>query len=130
MARYFKLLTTACWLAGALALVTACQEGRDAGDLLGQWRLTDKEGMYVSFSGSIAQFRKDNGTFVFAKFQHTGDSLFLQCSSIHQQQSDTILIENEYGMSPFTDIRLRVDALDDDHLTLSKDGRRWLLEKY
>jgi hypothetical protein len=33
-------------------------------------------------------------------------------------------------MKPFTNIRVRIEALDDDHLTLSKDGQRWLFEKY
>ena len=122
--KYFFLLTS------SIILFTSCQEGGDAGDLLGQWRLTTKEDMYVSFSGSITQFRKNNGQAVFAKFQHVGDSLFIQCSSIKQQKSDTTMIENEFGMKPFTNIRVRIDALDSDHLTLSKDNQHWVLEKY
>ncbi|MCR5513151.1 MAG: lipocalin-like domain-containing protein [Prevotella sp.] len=122
--KYFFLLTS------SIILFTSCQEGGDAGDLLGQWRLTTKEDMYVSFSGSITQFRKNNGQAVFAKFQHVGDSLFMQCSSIKQQKSDTTMIENEFGMKPFTNIRVRIDALDSDHLTLSKDNQHWVLEKY
>ena len=84
MAKFYKLLAIGCWL-----LAASCQEGRDAGDLLGQWKLMDKEDMYVSFSGTITQFRKNNGQAVFAKFQHVGDSLFIQCSSIYQEKSDT-----------------------------------------
>ena len=122
--KYFFLLTS------SIILFTSCQEGGDAGDLLGQWRLTTKEDMYVSFSGSITQFRKNNGQAVFAKFQHVSDSLFMQCSSIKQQKSDTTMIENEFGMKPFTNIRVRIDALDSDHLTLSKDNQHWVLEKY
>ena len=122
--KYFFLLTS------SIILFTSCQEGGDAGDLLGQWRLTTKEDMYVSFSGSITQFRKNNGQAVFAKFQHVGDSLYMQCSSIKQQKSDTTMIENEFGMKPFTNIRVRIDALDSDHLTLSKDNQHWVLEKY
>jgi hypothetical protein len=122
--KYFFLLTS------SIILFTSCQEGGDAGNLLGQWRLTTKEDMYVSFSGSITQFRKNNGQAVFAKFQHVGDSLFMQCSSIKQQKSDTTMIENEFGMKPFTNIRVRIDALDSDHLTLSKDNQHWVLEKY
>ena len=125
MAKFYKLLVIGCWL-----LAASCQEGRDAGELLGQWKLMDKEDMYVSFSGTITQFRKNNGQAVFAKFQHVGDSLFIQCSSIYQEKSDTTIIEEEYGMKPFDNIRLRIDVLDGDHLTLSKDGQHWVLQKY
>ena len=86
--------------------------------------------MYVSFSGTITQFRKNNGQQVFAKFQHKGDSLFMQCSSINQIKSDTTFVEDDFGMKPFTNIRLKIDALDDDRLLLSKNGQRWILEKY
>jgi hypothetical protein len=86
--------------------------------------------MYVSFSGTITQFRKNNGQQVFAKFQHVGDSLFMQCSSIMQIKSDTTFVEDDFGMKPFTNIRLKIDALDDDRLLLSKNGQRWILEKY
>ena len=127
MAKYSKRLLS---LLLTSLLLTSCQEGGDAGDLLGQWRLTTKEDMYVSFSGSITQFRKNNGQAVFAKFQHVGDSLFMQCSSIKQQKSDTTMIENEFGMKPFTNIRFKIDALDSDHLLLSKDDRHWTFEKY
>ena len=86
--------------------------------------------MYLSFSGSITQFRNNNGQRVFAKFQHVGDSLFMQCSSIYKEQSDTTMIENDFGMKPFSNIRVKIEALDSDHMTLSKDSQRWLLEKY
>ena len=111
-------------------LLASCQEGGDAGDLWGQWRLEGRDDMYVSFSGTITQFRKANRQQVFAKFQHVGDSLFMQCSSIYQEKTDTIMVENEFGMKPFTNIRVRIDALDGDHLTLSKNGQHWLFEKY
>ena len=130
MANSYKYILFCALFTIHCSLFTACQEGGDAGDLLGQWRLTTKEDMYVSFSGSITQFRKNNGQAVFAKFQHVGDSLFMQCSSIKQQKSDTTMIENEFGMKPFTNIRVRIDALDSDHLTLSKDNQHWVLEKY
>lgn len=130
MARYFKYIAISCWLLAVGTLFTSCQEGGDAGDLLGQWRLTEKTDMYVSFSGTITQFRKNNGQAVFAKFQHVGDSLFMQCSSIYQEKSDTVMVEDEYGMKPFTNIRVKIEALDADRLLLSKDGRHWTLEKY
>lgn len=125
MERFYKLLAISCWL-----LTVSCQEGGEAGDLWGQWRLEGHDDMYVSFSGSITQFRKNDGPRVFAKFQHEGDSLFMQCSSIYQEKSDTTFIEDVYGMKPFTNIRLRIDALDSEHLLLSKDGQYWSLEKY
>ena len=107
MARYFKFLAIGVLFTIHYSLFTSCQEGGDAGDLLGQWRLTEKTDMYVSFSGTITQFRKNNGQAVFAKFQHVGDSLFMQCSSIYQEKSDTVMVEDEYGMKPFTNIRVQ-----------------------
>ena len=130
MAKYFKYIAISYWLLAVGTLFTACQEGSDAGDLLGQWRLTEKTDLYVSFSGPITEFRKNNGEIVFAKFQHVGDSLFMQCSSIYKLKSDTIMVEEEIGMKPFTNIRVKIDALDADRLLLSKDGRHWTLEKY
>ena len=122
--KYFFLLTS------SIILLTSCQEGGDAGDLLGQWRLEGHDDLYVSFSGTITQFRKNNGQKVFAKFQHKGDSLFMQCSSINKEKTDTTMVEDEYGMKPFTNIRLRIDAVDGDRLLLSKDGQHWAFEKY
>ena len=131
MANYYKhliLLTSSIFL--LTSALSSCQEGGDAGDLLGQWRLERHDDMYVSFSGTITQFRKNNGQKVFAKFQHKGDSLFMQCSSIHKEKTDTTMVEDEYGMKPFTNIRLRIDAIDGDRLLLSKDGQHWAFEKY
>ena len=132
MVKYFKFLAVGIWLLAVGTLFTACQEGGDAGDLFGQWRLTDSQ--YISFSGSIASFRSisDNQLKgeVFAKFQHVGDSLFMQCSSIYKEKSDTTMVEDDFGMKPFTNIRVKIDALDGDHLQLSKDGQHWSFEKY
>ena len=111
-------------------LLASCQEGGDAGDLWGQWRLEGRDDMYVSFSGTITQFRKNNGQAVFAKFQHVGDSLFMQCSSIYKEKADTLMVEDEFGMKPFINIRVRIDALDSERMLLSKDGQQWTLEKY
>ena len=103
------------------------KEGRDAGDLLGQWRLTDTQ--YISFSGSIVSFR-NGGNEVFGNFQHVGDSLFIQCYSIYGKASDVTMVENEFGFKPFGNIRVKIDALDSDQLLLSKDAQRWSLRKY
>lgn len=129
MARFFKR----CIVAAAI-LLTACQEGGDAGDLLGQWRMTGSDSRYLSFSGSIAEFRlvENNNLMseVFGNFQHVGDSLFIHCYSIYGGKNDTLTVEQEFGFRPFDNIRLRIDGLDGDHLTLSKDGRLWSFYKY
>ena len=131
MARFSKhLILVTSYIFLLTSTLSSCQEGGNAGDLLGQWRLEGYEDMYVSFSGTITQFRKNNGQAVFAKFQHEGDSLFMQCSSIYGEKSDTTFVEDDFGMKPFTNIRLRIDALDSDRLLLSKDGQHWAFEKY
>ena len=130
MANSCKYFLLSFFILHSSFFISSCQEGGDAGDLWGQWRLEGHDDIYISFSGNITQFRKNNGQAVFAKFQHEGDSLFMQCSSIYQEKSDTTFVEEEFGMNPFTNIRLRIDALDSDHLELSKGGKRWLLEKY
>lgn len=135
MAKFYKLLAISCWL-----LAASCQEGRDAGDLWGQWR-TDatiyigyeeqgrQELQYLSFSGNIAWF-KANGVEVFGNFQHQGDSLFIQCSSIEGSPIDTITVERHFGMRPFTDIRLKIEKLSDDDLVLTKGDRMWNFYKW
>ena len=142
MARYFKFIVHSSQfivllLAFPLTLTfSSCQEGRDAGDLLGQWRMTGSDSKYVSFSGSIAEFRYvEDGAlrqFVFGNFQHVGDSLFIQCHSIDEEQKiiDKELIENTYNMKPFDNIRVKIEVLDGNHLSLSKDGQWWYFYKY
>ena len=75
MARYCKLLILFAFLCFA-----SCQEGREAGDLLGQWRLAGSDMNYLSFSGSVALFRNSESTDnqVYGNFQHKGDSLFIE----------------------------------------------------
>lgn len=142
MARYFKFIVHSSQfivllLAFPLTLTfSSCQEGRDAGDLLGQWRMTGSDSKYVSFSGSIAEFRYvEDGAlrqFVFGNFQHVGDSLFIQCYSIDEEQKiiDKELIENTYNLKPFDNIRVKIEVLDGNHLSLSKDGQWWYFYKY
>ena len=128
MANYFKHLTSyIILLTSSIALLTSCQEGREAGDLWGQWR-TDGQ-RYLSFSGNIAWF-KANGAEVFGNFQHQGDSLFIQCSSIEGSPIDTLTVERDFDMRPFTNIRLKIEKLNNDDLVLSKDGRTWSFYKY
>ena len=142
MARYFKFTVHSAQfivllLAFPLTLMfSSCQEGRDAGDLLGQWRMVDSDSQYISFSGSITQFRYVNDGvlqhYVFGNFQHVGDSLFIQCYSINEEQkaTDTELIENTFEMKPFSDIRVKIEVLDSKHLSLSKNGKMWNFYKY
>lgn len=142
MARYYKH-SIFCFfiLLFFYSSLVSCQEGGDAGDLLGQWRLEESVATlenssvspvhyYLSFSGSVTRFRTDGGSSVFGNFQHVGDSVFIQCYSVHGNRSDTTLVENRYGFKPFNDIRLKIESLDSDHLVLSKDGTLWNFDKY
>ena len=125
MARYFKIIMVLSFL-----LLTSCQEGGEAGDLLGQWRLSDSDTKYVSFSGSLTLFRSITEGEVYGKFQHVGDSLFIQCLSIYGAPSDTAIVENSFGFQPFGDIRLKIEALSNDKIVLSKGQRQWRFRKY
>lgn len=130
MERYYNWLFS-CFILLASCLFVSCQEGGDAGDLFGQWRLTESK--YISFSGSVVSFLSVNNSRpkeVFGKFQHQGDSVFIQCSSIKKEKSDTLMVEDEFGMKPFNNIRVKIDAIDSDRLILSKDGKQWSLKKW
>ena len=126
--RYFFLLITLFTI--HYSLFTSCQEGGDAGDLLGQWRLEGSDTKYVSFSGSIVWIKNLNENELYGNFQHVGDSLFIQCYSIEGQPSDTTIIENRFGFRPFNNIRLKIEALSTDHLLLRKDNQTWNFDKY
>lgn len=139
MARFSKRILIAAGILLATTLINACQEGGDAGDLLGQWRLTDMkvqehyttyDNAYLSFSGSIALFRCPGENEVFAKFQRSADSLFIQCTSIYGAPADTALVERVFGLRPFTDIRLKVDALSSERLSFSQGNQQWRFRKY
>ena len=127
MARFFRNILL---LTSYIFLLSSCQEGREAGDLLGQWRLTDSESKFISFSGSITWIKNLDDNEVYGNFQHQGDSLFMQCFSKQGIAADTMLVEQTFGFGPFTDIRLKIDKLDDDNLVLSKDNQRWSFYKY
>lgn len=127
MAKFYKHLLL---LTSAFLLLSSCQEGGDAGDLLGQWRLAGSDTKYISFSGSITWIKNLYETEVYGNFQHRGDSLFIQCFSKKGQPTDTVLIEKTFGFRPFSNIRLKIDRLDGDNLVLSKDNQRWSFYKY
>ncbi len=138
MARYFKKLAICYWLLaiGTIAscplILTSCQEGRDAGDLLGQWRMADGDRLYIGFSGHIARLQDTHRgeIFVYGNFQNQSDSLFLQCFSKNGEAKDTTMVEEAFGFKPFNNIRLRIVTLNSDHLVLSKDGRTWNFTKH
>ena len=127
MARFSKYLLL---LVSSLFLFASCQEGREAGDLLGQWQMSGNDNLYLAFSGSVAVCRNGGGANVYGNFQHTGDSLFIQCYSIYQEKADTILVEDHFGFKPFNNIRLKIEQLDGDHITLSKSGQMWTFRKW
>ena len=127
MAKYYKtlLLLTSC-----IFLLTSCQEGKDAGDLLGQWRLDYSDSKYISFSGSVALIKDMNTGAAYGNFQHVGDSLFILCYSAKAEKSDTITVEESFGFKPFNNIRTKIVALDSDQLILTKNGQTWSFHKY
>ena len=135
MGKYYKALAFFFTFIPFYFLTLSCQEGGDAGDLLGQWRLEGSDDKYVAFSGSVAMFRNvtspviDNDN-VFGNFQHRGDSLFIQCYSVSGVREDTVLVEQSFGLMPFSNIRLKVVTLDSDRLVLSKGSRQWFLRKF
>ena len=127
MARFFRNIIL---LTSYIFLLSSCQEGGEAGDLWGQWHQADSDTKYISFSGSITWIKNLNENEVYGNFQHQGDSLFMQCFSKLGIAADTMLVEQTFGFGPFTDIRLKIDKLDDDNLVLSKDNQRWSFYKY
>ena len=112
------------------SLFTSCQEGGDAGDLLGQWRLEGSDTKYVSFSGSIVWIKSLKENELYGNFQHVGDSLFIQCYSIKGIPEDTMLVEDRFGFRPFNNIRLKIETLSSDRLLLRKDNQTWRFDKY
>ena len=137
MARYFKYFTHLFFIYylffSAALLTSSCQEGGEAGDLFGQWRLTESDSKYMCFSGRVSLFRtfKDGQLLeVYGNFQHQGDSLFIQCVSTKGNPTDTVIVEEGYGFTPFTDIRTKIVTLDSDRLILSKGNQKWIFEKY
>jgi hypothetical protein len=127
MAKYFKHIL---FLTSYFFLLSSCQEGSEAGDLFGQWRQTGSDTNYMSFSGSVALFRTSVEGRVYGNFQHKGDSLFIQCYSAEGLLSDTVIVEESFGFKPFNNIRVKIEALDNDHLILKNDQQSWTFNKY
>lgn len=126
MARFFKLCVCAFWL-----FLSSCQEGGEAGDLWGQWRMTGSDNNYISFSGSVSLLKDTSkDAMVYGNFQHIGDSLFIQYYSAKELRVDTLAVEQSFGFKPFNNIRLKIETLDGDILVLSKEGQTWNFYKY
>ena len=126
MAKFFKYI----FLLTSSILLLSCQEGGDAGDLLGQWRLSGSDTQYISFSGSIVWIKNLKENELYGNFQHVGDSLFIQCYSIKGIPEDTTLVEKSFGFRPFNNIRLKIETLSSDRLQLRKDNQTWSFDKY
>jgi hypothetical protein len=124
MGKYFKYIIL---FTSSIFLLLSCQEGREAGDLWGQWRMDGGDRLYISFSGHIARLQDTHyaGLFVYGNFQHEGDSLFLQCYSAEGEAKDTVMVEEAFGFKPFNNIRMKIEKLDADNLVFSKDGFTW-----
>ena len=134
MAKYFKrfslLISYLSSLISFIFLLTSCQEGGDAGDLFGQWRMDGSDSKYVSFSGSVTLLKVLNFNELYGNFQHQGDSLFIQCYSEKGQKQDTLVVEQMFGLQPINNIRLRIVTLDSDKLVLDQNGHTWSFYKY
>ena len=127
MANYFKFSIPFVF---CIFLLNACQEGGDAGNLFGQWRMDGSDSKYISFSGSITHLKDIRAGEIYGNFQHQGDSLFIQCYSQKGEKSDTIVVEQSFGFHPIDNIRLKVATLSDDRLVLTKEGQTWNFYKY
>jgi len=134
MARSYKIIrhltSYILLLTSSIFLLSSCQEGGEAGDLFGMWKMADSDTKYVSFSGSIALIRGIHKGEVFGNFQHKGDSLFIQCFSKEELKSDTVMVEESFGFKPFNNIRVKIESLNGDIMVLSKDGQKWNFYKY
>ena len=130
MARFFKYFLFSLFTFHFSILVSSCQEGHEAGDLLGQWQMVGNNDLYLAFSGSVTVCRNSAGANVYGNFQHTGDSLFIQCYSEKAEKADTILVEDHFDFKPFNNIRLKIEQLDSDHIMLSKSGQTWTFRKW
>lgn len=131
MARYFKILAVLLPLTLSLShFLTSCQEGGEAGDLFGQWRMDGSDTKYISFSGSVVWMKDLRHGQVYGTFQHQGDSLFMQCRSTKGLAGDTIAVEQSFGFRPIDNIRVKIATLNTDCLVLTKDGQSWDFYKY
>ena len=120
-------------LALALTLIfSSCQEGHEAGDLLGQWKREGADNQYIAFSSNIVLLRSVGQGEVFGNFQHVGDSVFIQCYSINgdEAEADKQLVEETFDFKPFNNIRLRIATLNGNALVLTSKEKTWNFKAY
>ncbi|MBQ9561402.1 MAG: lipocalin-like domain-containing protein [Prevotella sp.] len=127
MARYFKKFFLFPFPLTLALLLLSCQEGHEAGDLLGMWKreAVAADNQYVAFSGNIVLMRAVGEREVFGNFQHVGDSIFIQCYSINGDEADRTLVEETFDFKPFDNIRLRIATLNGDALVLTSKEKTW-----
>lgn len=113
-----------------MVALAACEEGSEAGDLYGQWRLVGGDNVYVSFSGNLVIMRKTNVSEVYGNFQHVGDSLFMQYYTNKEEPLDTLTLEEELHFKPMNNVRTRITELSCEKLTLTSNDAVWYFEKY
>ncbi len=130
MARYFRKLTHILLSLTLSLALFSCQEGHDAGDLLGQWKREGTDNQYIAFSGDIVLMRAVGQREVFGSFQHVGDSIFIQCCSIDDEAADKTIVEEAFGFKPFDNIRLRIATLNGDALVLTSKEKVWNFKAY
>lgn len=130
MARYCKELTYI--MLTLLLALSSCQEGHEAGDLLGQWKREgiSADNQYIAFSGDIVLMRAVGQREVFGSFQHVGDSIFIQCCSIDDEAADKTIVEEAFGFKPFDNIRLRIATLNSKALVLTSKEKVWNFKAY
>ena len=130
MARFCKELTYI--MLTLLLALSSCQEGHEAGDLLGQWKREGVDNQYIAFSGNIVLMRNVGQREVFGNFQHVGDSVFIQCYSINgdEAEADKQLVEETFNFKPFNNIRLRIATLNGNALVLTSKEKTWNFKVY
>ena len=117
----------------------------DIGDLYGRWQLTE---MHVG--DSVARpndiFFSFQSSVVFTSYCHYDIHEAQDFRGIYRREADSMLISyytdttyadkvqefmtTRLGIADYTDVRLRVVALDDDRLRLSNDGIDWTFRHF
>lgn len=131
----FMLITVIC---------TACQNEGYIGDLYGQWSLkkscidkqvTEHDNLFFSFQGKVIWAKRVNyGSHTYGdvvgRFEHCGDSLFMNFIQQNEYTSPESLIEGDFGFKNCENVRLQVRTLDDSSLMLVSGDDYWQFEKY
>lgn len=121
-------------LLGAI-LTSSCQKKDDNGNLGGFWKLlsieesdgtvkdTKEENIFWAIQLDLLQVRANESLRAYGRFQHIGDSLFVQ-------MIDTPKILSEYGLKDPTDARFGVEHLDRKKMVLQSKYSRLTFRKF